>query len=212
MMTTDDVLSPRSASPQPIESDVRTTSQGSPVKNPRAILESAITKMSELDSLRIRMQLLSPSGPLDAVIETMKPDRLHVTSSLGEMISIGRKFYVKGNGGWSVTTGNDTKAAAFNYQSAAQSDAGLDFKTVVKQSILRPGFKITGQLLGTQTVDGIDTDAYAFEVSDGKETGKVELYLGKDGYMRQMFLTSAAFYVKLWFTNLNEPLSIESPM
>lgn len=86
MMTTDDVLSPRSASPQPIESDVRTTSQGSPVKNPRAILESAITKMSELDSLRIRMQLLSPSGPLDAVIETMKPDRLHVTSSLGEMI------------------------------------------------------------------------------------------------------------------------------
>jgi len=131
----------------------------------------------------------------------MKPDRMHVTSPYGEMISIGRKFYVKGTGGWSVTSGN-----------AMQSDAGLDFRALVKQFIEKSRVTITGYLLGPQTVDGIDTTAYTFEVTDGREFGKIELYVGKDGYIRQMFLSEGAVNLKLWFNDLNEPLSIEPPM
>jgi len=131
----------------------------------------------------------------------MKPDRMHVTSPYGEMISIGRKFYVKGPGGWSLTPGNE-----------AQSDAGLDFRALVKQLIQKSRVAITGYLLGPQTVDGIDTVAYTFEVTEGKEFGKVDVYLGKDGYIRQMFLSEGALNLKLWFNNLNEPLSIEPPM
>ena len=201
MMTSDDVLSPRSANPQFIEPDVLTTTKGSPVKNPRAILENALSKMSELNSVRTRMQSVSPSGSIDVVIESTKPDRMHVTSPYGEMISIGRKFYVKGPGGWSLTTGN-----------AAQSDAGLDFKALVKQLMEKSRVTITGYLLGSQTVDGIDTVAYTFDVTEGKEFGKVDLYLGKDGYIRQMFLSGKALNLKLWFNDLNEPISIEPPM
>jgi hypothetical protein len=201
MMTSDDVLSPRSDSPQPIKVDALTTTKSSPVKNPRAILEGAISKMSELNSVTTRLQSLLPNGPIDVVIESMKPDRMHVTSPYGEMISIGRKFYVKNTGGWSVTSGN-----------ASQLDAGLDFRGLVKQLIEKSRVTITGYLLGPQTVDGIETVAYTFEITDGKEFGKIELYVGKDGYIRQMFLSGRALNLKLWFNNLNEPLSIEPPL
>ena len=201
MMTSDDVLTPRSANPQFIEPDVLTTTKGSPVKNPRAILENALSKMSELNSVRTRMQSVLPSGSIDVVIETMKPDRMHVTTPYGEMISIGRKFYVKGSEGWSVTSGN-----------AQQSDAGLDFRAMIKQFIEKSRVTVTGYLLGPQTVDGIDTVAYTFEVNDGNEFGIIVVYLGKDGYIRQMFLSGRAVNLKMWFNNLNEPLSIEPPM
>ena len=199
-MTDEDFFS-RKTNSQPIESDFLTTTKGSPVKNPRAILENAISKMSELNSVRTRMQSVLASESIDVVIESMKPDRMHVTSPYGEMISIGRKFYVKGTEGWSVTSGN-----------APQSDAGLDFKALVMQFIEKSRVTITGYLLGPQTVDGIDTVAYTFEVTEGKEFGKIELYLGKDGYIRQMFLSGRALNLKMWFNNLNEPLSIEPPM
>jgi hypothetical protein len=147
------------------------------------------------------MQSSLPSGQVEVLLESMKPDRVHVVSPYGEMIAIGRKFYVKGSGGWSVTTAK-----------AAQSDAGFDFNTLIKQLIEKSGVKITGERLGAQTVDGIDTVAYAFEVSDGNQTGRIELNIGKDGYMRQMFLSGGGLDLKLWFSNLNEPLSIEPPM
>jgi hypothetical protein len=201
MMTNDDVLSPRSVSPLAIESETRAAANGTPLRNARTILEGAISKMSELNSVRTRMQSLFPSGQVEVLVESMKPDRMHVVSPYGEMISIGRKFYVKGAGGWSVTTAK-----------APQSDAGLDFKTLIKQFIEKSGVKITGERLRPQTIDGIDTDAYAFEVSDGNQTGRIELNIGKDGYMRQMFLSGEGLDLKLWFSNLNEPLSIEPPM
>ena len=200
MLTNDDVLSPRSASSQPIDSEPRTI-KGSPLRNARTVLESAMSKMGELNSIRTRMQSLLPSGPVDVLVESMKPDRVHVVSPYGEMISIGRKFYVKGAGGWSVTSSK-----------AAQSDAGLDFKAVIKQFVEKSGLTITGERLGSQTVDGIETVAYAFELSDGNQTGRIELNIGKDGYMRQLFLSGGGLDLKLWFSNLNEPLSIEPPM
>ena len=147
------------------------------------------------------MQSLMPSGSIDVIVESMKPDRMHVTSPYGEMISIGGKFYVKGTEGWSVTPGN-----------APQSDAGLDFSALIKQFIEKSRVRITGYLLGPQTIDGIDTTAYAFEVTEGKEFNKIELYLGNDGYIRQMFLSGRTLNLKMWFNNLNEPLSIEPPM
>jgi len=200
-MTDEEFFSRRSSNLPPIDADFLTTTKGTPVKNPRAIIENAITKMSELNSVRTRMQSLMPSGSIDVIIESMKPDRMHVTSPYGEMISIGRKFYVKGTDGWSVTSDN-----------AAQPDAGLDFSALIKQFIEKSRVTVTGYLLGSQTVDGIDTTVYSFEVTEGKEFGKIELYLGNDGYMRQMFLSGRAVNLKLWFNNLNEPLSIEPPM
>jgi hypothetical protein len=201
MLTNDDVVSPRSMGPQPTESDPIATSTGSPLRNARGILESAISKMSELNSVRTRMQTTMPSGQMDVLIESVKPDRTHVVWPHGEMIGIGRKFYVKGEGGWTVTS-----------VKAPQSDAGVEFNALIKQLLQKSGVKITGQLLGTQTLDGIDTVAYVFEVDDGIQTGKISLNLGRDGYMRQMFLSGGGLDLKLWFSNLNEPLSIEPPM
>jgi len=199
-MTNDDLLTPRTVSSPAIESETGTAT-GTPLRNARTIIEGAISKMSELNSVRTRMQTTMPSGQVDVLIESVKPDRTHVVWPHGEMIGIGRKFYVKGEGGWSVTS-----------VKLPQSDAGLEFNALIKQLLQKSGVKITGQLLGPQTLDDIDTVAYVFEVDDGSQTGKISLNLGRDGYMRQMFLSGGGLDLKLWFSNLNEPLSIEPPM
>jgi hypothetical protein len=120
------------------------------------------------------------------------------------MIQIGGKFYLKSNGEWQVTS---------LPASDAQSDSGLDFRTFVKEMIGKSGLRITGQLLGDQLLDGVDTAVYEFAVTDGSQTGTIQISVGKkDGYMRRMSLSGDGLGIKLWFTNINEPLSIEAPM
>ena len=160
--------------------------------------------MGEVNSLRTRMQTFLPSGQREILIESMKPDRIHVISPYGEMIAIGRKFYMKSNGAWEVTP---VPAGG------AQSDAGFDFRTFVKEMIAKANVRITGQVLGGQMIDGVETVAYEFSVTDGSETGTIQVSVGKeDGYIRQMFLSGGAVDIKIWFTKINEQLSIEPPM
>ena len=204
MLTNEDVLSPRAVSSLPEESVTRTNLSGSPLRNPRAVLESALTKMGEVNSLRTRIQGSLPEGQREILIESMKPDRMHVTSPYGEIIAIGRKFYVKGNGGWQVTP---------MPAGGAQADAGFDFRILVKQLIAKASVRMTGQVLGSQMIDGVDTVAYEFAVADGYETGTIQVSVCKaDGYMRRMSISGGGVDIKLWFTNINEQLTIEPPM
>lgn len=204
MLTNDDVLSPRAPHSLSEESVSRTNVSGSPLRNARAVLETALTKMSEVNSLRTRLQTFLPTGQREILIESVKPDRVHVISPYGEMITIGRKFYVKSTAGWEVTS-----APA----GGAQSDAGFDFRTFVKEMTAKAGVRITGQVLGRQMIDGVETVAYEFAVTDGSETGTIQVSVGKeDGYIRRMSLSGGAVEIKIWFTNINEQISIEPPM
>ncbi|MFY9570719.1 MAG: hypothetical protein WAV20_04915, partial [Blastocatellia bacterium] len=182
----------------------RTGGSGSPVRNAGATLQSMLTRMSEVNSLRTRLQTFMPTGQSEAMIESVKPDRMHVTSPYGEMIQIGRKLYMKTAAGWEVRS---------MPAGGAQSDAGFDFRTFVKQMTARSGVRITGQMLGSQMIDGVETLAYEFEVTDGSETGTMQVSIGKeDGYMRRISLSGGPVNIKIWFSNINEPLSIEPPM
>jgi hypothetical protein len=201
-MTNDDLLSSRSAVSVPDESINRAT--GSPVKNPRGLLEGALAKMSEVGSVRTRLQTSLPTGLREVLIETVKPDRTHITSPEGEMIIIGRKFYIKTNGAWSVTS---------IPVAGARSDTGFDFRSMVRQMLAKSGVRVTGQEIGGQTLDGVETVAYELAISDGRESGTIQLCVGKqDGFIRRMFLLSGGLEFKLWFTSVNEPLSIEPPV
>jgi hypothetical protein len=79
--------------------------------------------------------------------------------------------------------------------------------------IVKSSVRITGQVLGDQVIDGVDTIAYEFTVADRAESGKIQMSVGKeDGYIRRMSLLGGPVDIKIWFTNMNEPFSIEPPM
>jgi hypothetical protein len=171
-----------------------------------------LTKMAEVNSVRTRIQTLLPTGKREILIETVKPDRTHVMSPEGEMVVIGGTFYLKTNAGWQVTT-----VPAGN---AAQSDSGFDFSALIKQMIGKSKVLITGQFLDDQVLDGVDCAAYEFELTDRSETGTIQVNIGKkDGYMRRLSISGPGLVqggsgptINVWFTNINEPLSIQPPM
>lgn len=204
MLTSEDVLSPLPATSVAEPRVSGTGLSGSPLRNPRIVLENALIKMGEVNSVRTRLQTSMPGGDREVLIESMKPDRVHVTSPYGEMIGIGRKFYIKSAGTWQVTS-----APA----SAVKSDAGFDYRTFVKQMTGKAGVRITGQKLGGETIDGVEAIVYEFAVTDGAETGTIQLCVGKDdGYIRRMALSGGAVGIRMWFTSINEDISIEPPM
>jgi hypothetical protein len=204
MLTDEDVASPNAANSTAEETISTTRLTGSPVSNARTVLEHALTKMSEINSMRTRLQAFMPDGPKEVLIEVVKPDRMHVVSPYGEMFSIGRKFYVKGAKGWQVT---DMAG------SGAQSDSGFDFRTYVKQMIGKSSVRITGQTLGDQMIEGVDTVVYEFAITEGSESGTIQISVGKDdGYLRRMSISGGAVKVRIWFGDINEQFSIDPPM
>jgi len=204
MLTNEDVSSPSAAHSVPEESVNRTNLSGSLVRNPRAVLEGALTKMSDVDSVRTRLQTTLPEGQMELLIESMKPDRIHVISPYGEMIGIGRKFYVKSAGGWEVKS---------EPLGGAQSEA-FDIRAFLKQMTAKlSGVRLTGQVLGSQMIDGVETVVYEFAVTDASESGTVQMSVGKDdGYIRRMSLSGGSLSIRIWYTNINEQFSIEPPM
>jgi hypothetical protein len=210
-LTSDDLLSPGASSSARPEERLPTHSRGPALQNARSVLEKAMSKMSEVRSVRIRMQTVLPSGPREILIETIAPDRMHLVSAEGEMIVIGSTFYLKSDGAWQVS-----KVPG----SFPGKDSGFEFGTLVKQFITKSGVRITGHSLGDFVLDGVDTSGYEFEVSDRSETGSIQLSVGKqDGYIRRLSISGPTFVeggsgltMTVWFTNINEPLSIQPPM
>lgn len=203
MLTNEDLLSPGTATTNE-ESVSRPKVSGSPLRNARVVLESLFTRMAEVNSVRTRMRGSLPEGEREILLESIKPDRLHVISPEMEIIAIGRKSYVKNAGRWELTAMPD---------GGPQSSAGFDFRTLVKQMISKPSVHITGQVLGTQMLGGVDTIAYEFAITEGSENGTIQISVGKaDGYMRQMSVSGGAINIKFWFTDINQRFSIEPPI
>jgi len=150
------------------------------------------------------MQMSSAAGQREVFIESVKPDRMHVSSPDAEMIAIGRKFYVKTGGGWTVQTAPATSSTL---------DSGFDVRTFIREMISKGNVRISGKILGSQVVDGVETIAYEFAVTEGSESGTLRLSVGKqDGYMRLLSATGGGIDMMVMFSSLNEPISIEAPM
>jgi len=201
-LTNEDVLYPRASRATSEEKTKPLEGGSSPLRNARVVLEGALTKMSEVTSIRTRVQTFLPAGEREMLIESIKPDRTHLVSADSEMIVIGRKFYMKNGGTWQVTS-----------MPAGKGDLGLDFRTFVKEMTGKSGVRISGQVVGSQMLDGVETVAYEFAVTDGSETGTIQVCVGKqDGYMRRIFLLGGQLEIKIWFTDINQPISIEAPL
>jgi len=176
---------------------------GTEIRNPRTMLESILSKMNEMRSARTRFQAVLPGGERDVMIESVKPDRVHVLSSDGEMIVIGRKFYVKTNGAWQVTT---TPTAG------SELDSALNFQNLVREMLGRSQIRVSGKTLGTQSLD-VEAIVYEFTVSDRSDTGTIRLSVGKDdGFVRRMVITGGGLDIRVSCSDINEAISIEPPM
>src|SRR5713226_9465420 len=71
-LSNEDLLSPVVTN-VPVEPDAQptvTSKTGVPVRNPRSVLENALTKLSGARSLRTRLQMTLPTGEREVVAET----------------------------------------------------------------------------------------------------------------------------------------------
>ena len=209
-LTSDDLLSPGVlSSPGPEENPSAIHPRGATVPNAVSVLRNALTKITTVKSVRTRIQAFLPTGQREVVIETVKPDRTHVVSPEGEIITIAGKVYLNTGDGWQVTP----VAPAI----ATRSDAGVDFSALVKEMIDKSKVLITGHMLGDRVFDEVDCSVYEFEVTDRSGTGTIQVSVGKkDGYMRRLEISGpaqdGAFRINVWFDNINQPISIKQPM
>jgi hypothetical protein len=160
--------------------------------------------MSEVNSLKIQMRVSLPTGENNMTVERDGANRARVTGGGKEVITVGGKVYSRdGDGPWQVT------AVPSGMQGL---DWSLDFVSFAKQMLSKSRVHVTGQILGEEVLDGVNTVAYEFTVSDKSESGTLRLCVGKrDGYIRRFFLNGGQISVKMWFTNLNESMSINAP-
>jgi hypothetical protein len=177
---------------------------GAVVKNPRLVLESALRKMSSVSSLRVRLQMTMTTGDREVVVETVKPDRMRVTATDGEIVVIGRNYYYRPTGGvWQAANSKSTPST---------SALATDYSAFVGQMLSAAGVTITGRNLGEEVVDGVETVAYEFTVTDGVESGTITASIGKDdAFLRRLALSGPAFSMTAWFTSINESITIEKP-
>ncbi len=191
----------------PVEPDARptvTSNTGAPVRNPRSVLENALTNLTGVKSLRMRLQMTLPTGGRELVAETVKPDRMRVTAPEGEIVMIGRDYYYRPAGGdWQVTRSRSALDPA---------GSALDYSALLKQMLNTAGVTITGRVLGEEAIDGFETVVYEFTVTDRAETGTITASIGKgDGFLRRLFMSGPGVSLRAWFTSINENLTIERP-
>ena len=205
-LSNEDLLSPR-ATTLPVEPDAQptvTSKTVDPIRNPRSVLENALTNLTRVRSLRTRLQMTLATGGREVVAEVVKPDRMRVTAPDGEIVIIGQDCYYRPAGGdWQVTKSRSAVDAA---------GSALDYSALVKQLLNGGGVTITGRVLGEEAIDGFETVVYEFTVTDRAETGTITASVGKgDGFLRRLFVSGPGVTMKAWFTSINENLTIERP-
>jgi len=205
-LSNEDLLSPR-ATNLPVEPDAQptvTSKTGDPIRNPRSVLENALTNLTRVRSLRTRLQMTLATGGREVVAETVKPDRMRVTAPDGEIVIIGQDCYYRPAGGdWQVTKSKSAVDAA---------GSALDYSALVKQLLNGGGVTITGRVLGEEAIDGFETVVYEFTVTDRAETGTITASIGKgDGFLRRLFVLGPGVTMRAWFTSINENFTIERP-
>ena len=205
-LSNEDLLSPR-ATNLPVEPDAQptvTSKTGDPIRNPRSVLENALTNLTRVRSLRTRLQMTLATGGREVVAEVVKPDRMRVTAPDGEIVIIGQDCYYRPAGGdWQVTKSKSAVDAA---------GSALDYSALVKQLLNGGGVTITGRVLGEEAIDGFETVVYEFTVTDRAETGTITASIGKgDGFLRRLFVLGPGVTMRAWFTSINENFTIERP-
>jgi hypothetical protein len=205
-MTSDD-MSPRaggSLAPEDESNIAPTPNAGATVTNGVALLNAALKRNAGIRSVRTRLQLSSPDGTREMTIDTVKPDRVRVVAPDGEIIVVGQSYYYKPAGGaWQVSNSNNALAT---------STKALDFSGFLGEALSAPGVTVSGKIRGEEMIEGVQTTAYELTVSDSKETGILQVWIGKsDGYLHRLFLSGPGTTMRMWLSGINENFTIQAP-
>lgn len=176
----------------------------------RGALKNAFAKLSKVQSLRTRMKV--SGGPVDApevVVETVHPDRTHLTNGQMEMFVIGSTSYLKvGNGDWQIINLGDFQNKMKNMQ--------LDPSDLIDQLFMAPGVTFSGRVIGKSAIDAAQTTVYEIIGVDKKnEKGMIRVWIGdNDQLPRKMEISSNNNQMSLSFrfSDFNAPLNITPPI
>src|SRR5262249_32776370 len=113
-----------------------------------------------LKSVRARMTMESPNGPISVLVEAAQPDRFHMSTRGFEIITIGGDTYMK------------TPATGWERQQA-NSPQAFSLKGFMGDEFLKGG---TPKLVGAEKIGGIDTDVYDVTSAMGA-AGRLLLWL-----------------------------------
>ena len=174
----------------------------------RAALKNAFMSLSKVQSLRTRMKLsgVTVNAP-EVVVETVYPDRAHISNGQMEMYIIGSTAYVNsGNGDLQVVNLGDFQNKMKNMQ--------LDPKDLVEQLFKAPGVSFTGRVIGKSAIDAVPTTIYEMIGVDKKnEKGIIRVWIGDDQLPRKMEITSTDNQINLSFrfSDFNAQFNITPP-
>jgi hypothetical protein len=150
-----------------------------------------------LKSVRARMTLDSPNGPVSVLVEAAQPDRFHMSTSGFEIITIGADTYMK------------TPAAGWAKQQANTPQA-FSVKGFMGDEFLKGG---NPKLVGSEKIGGVNTDVYDVTAALGT-AGTARVWIGKsDGLPRKLTGNVGGMNVNVTFYDFNKnDISIKAPM
>ena len=210
-MTTDDLRpSKTETSPSlPVADSIpvnRSTTGARKLSNPRAVLETAINRLSEIRSVRMRVQGGGQmEGLSEILMETRPQPKLKVMGFGTEMIVVGETMYVR-------TPGRDwqsTPAPATLDSLKFKAEAGK----MIDELLAKSNSSLSGRVLGEGEIDGIEVVLYEFTATSGGKKGSLEVAIGKaDGLFRRFSGDGVGSGMTILLDRFDEDFGIEPPI
>lgn len=176
----------------------------------RTVLTKAFAKLASVQSLRTRISVSgSQSVANEVVIESIRPDRVHLTNAQMEMFVIGSTSYFKVSGGdWQKT---DLGTSQKNINAMQLNPMNL-----IDQLFATPGLKLSGRVIGKSVLDSTPTTVYEIIGLDNKgEKGIIRAWIGEtDQLPRKMEISSpdSPMNLSFRFSDFNSNFSIQPPI
>ncbi|MSQ36587.1 MAG: hypothetical protein EXR63_05560 [Dehalococcoidia bacterium] len=148
-------------------------------------------QFSKVKSFRATIAIEAGGQKQEGTIESVQPDRLHVTILGLEIISIGKDSWIKAGPTWTKQTG--TGFGAFQAPDVAGTISGLTGPGVVAS--------------GTDTVNGKRCDVFKSPAVNGATSEACVA----DGLPLRVVTESAAGKTTVVFTDYNKDIKIEAP-
>jgi hypothetical protein len=210
-LTTEDVRSGRSgqATAEDRTDPVTSSANGETTRaesfDARALIKNAFSKLTTVNSLRTKIQITGgQTGREETLIETVRPNRLHLQNDLLETIVIGSTVYTKvGKEDWKVVNTPVPKQQ-------------FDPQNFMNSLLSSPNLKFIGKNLGKTTVDNVSTIVYEIteDAANSADRETVLIWIGEADQLPRKIKVSkpnSPMQVTFWYSAFNA-VSIKAPL
>jgi hypothetical protein len=175
--------------------------------DPRAVLEKAFAQLEKVKSMRTRLTISSQSEERETLIEMIRPNRVRVSASGMEMITVGSTAYFKLNDEPWQKTSNPVLAESLNQ------------KDLIKMMLNTEGVSVSGWAIGEEVIAGAPTVVYDITIdervsSQMPTSGTIRMWIGKnDDLPRKMEFGAPAVGLKMSvsYEDFNKNIVINPP-